>query len=91
MLNITYRTIIEPDEKGFHGYVPALRGCHTWGKTIQDTQKHLHEAIGLYLESLEAHGEPIPDDRRAFHKKCNAGAYRIFRSEQIFDQGESRR
>ncbi len=61
-MNITYRTIIEPDVKGFHGYVPALRGCHTWGKTIQDTQKHLQEVIELYVESLVAHGEAVPED-----------------------------
>ncbi len=62
-MNLTYRIIIEPDMKGFHGYVPALRGCHTCGKTIEATQKHLLEAIELYLASLAAHGEPIPEDR----------------------------
>ena len=51
-MDATYRVIIEKDSKGFHGYVPALRGCHTWGKTIEETKKHLNEAIGLYLESL---------------------------------------
>lgn len=38
----TYRTIIEPDEKGYHGFVPLLRGVHTVGKTIEERQfKHL--------------------------------------------------
>ncbi len=48
----TYRTIIEPDDKLFHGYVPALPGCHTFGKTITETKKYLKEAIELYVESL---------------------------------------
>ncbi|MBI4092121.1 MAG: type II toxin-antitoxin system HicB family antitoxin [Candidatus Levybacteria bacterium] len=48
----TYRTIIEPDEKGFHGFVPLLRGLHTVGKTIEETQKNLREAIRCHLEGL---------------------------------------
>lgn len=60
MENVTYRTIIEPDAKGFHGYVPALRGCHTWGKTIAETQKHLKEAIELFVETLAAQGRSVP-------------------------------
>ena len=48
----TYRTIIEPDGKFFHGYVPALNGCHTYGKTITETKKFLKEAIELYIACL---------------------------------------
>lgn len=59
----TYRIIIEPDERGYHGYVPALRGCHTWGKTVAATMEHLQEAIAVYLESLLDYGEAIPQDR----------------------------
>lgn len=60
----TYRIIIEPDEKHtFHGYVPALPGCHTWGKTIDETKKRLREAIQVYLLSLRDDNEPIPHER----------------------------
>ncbi len=62
MKSHTFRTIIEPDVKGFHGYVPVLKGCHTWGKTIAETKRHLREAIQLYCEALVAHRETIPDD-----------------------------
>jgi predicted RNase H-like HicB family nuclease len=48
----TYRVIIEKDGKSFHGYAPALLGCHTCGKTIEETRKNLREAIELYLECL---------------------------------------
>ena len=58
----TFRTIIEPDVKGFHGYVPALKGCHTWGKTIIETRQHLREAIQVYCESLVKHGQRISRD-----------------------------
>ncbi|MSR85742.1 type II toxin-antitoxin system HicB family antitoxin [Candidatus Uhrbacteria bacterium] len=52
-MNATYRIIIEPDKKGFHGYVPALKGCHTWGKTIMETKRHLQEAMSLYIKIFD--------------------------------------
>ncbi len=55
-MNVTYRAIIEPDEKGFHGYVPALKGCHTWGRSLAGTRKNLQEAIQLYLSVLVEDG-----------------------------------
>lgn len=58
----TYRIIIEPDGKYFHAYVPALSGCHTFGKTITEAKKHVREAIAVYIESLQARGEGVPRD-----------------------------
>ena len=60
----TYRIIIEPDENGtFHGYVPALPGCHTWGRTLEATRENIKNAIDVYLKSLLSDGETIPEDR----------------------------
>ncbi len=52
MKTYTFRTIIEKDEKGYHGFVPLLRGVHTIGKTIEQTKKNLDEAIRCHLEGL---------------------------------------
>ncbi|MCL5438545.1 MAG: type II toxin-antitoxin system HicB family antitoxin [Patescibacteria group bacterium] len=52
MKTYTFRTIIEPDEKGYHGFVPLLKGVHTVGKTIEETKKNLNEAIQCHLEGL---------------------------------------
>lgn len=61
-MNVTYCVIIEPDTKGFHGYVPALKGCHTWGKTVEETKKHLQEVIALFVESLREQRVAVPLD-----------------------------
>lgn len=61
-MTYTYRIIIEPDEGGFHAFVPALSGCHTWGKTIEDARAMVRDAIDVYLRSLVADGESIPTD-----------------------------
>ena len=63
MKTYTFRITIEPDEKNtFHGYVPALHGCHTRGESLEEIRKNLREAIEVYLEDLIAEGEPIPKD-----------------------------
>ena len=61
-MNLTYRVIIEPDEGGFHAFVPTLQGCHTWGKTIKEAREMVRDAINVYLRSLIADKEPIPED-----------------------------
>lgn len=64
MKTLTYRIIIESDENNtFHAYVPALRGCHTWGKTIEETRRNIRDAINSYLRVLIADKEPIPEDK----------------------------
>lgn len=59
---LTFRTIIKKDGKYYHGFVPSLPGCHTQGKTIEETRKNLREAITGYLRVLEKHSRPIPSE-----------------------------
>jgi len=60
----TFRVIIEPDENNtFHGYVPSLSGCHTFGETIEQTKKNLKDAIKVYIASLIADRKPVPKER----------------------------
>lgn len=56
-----YRVLIEQDEDGvFVIEVPALPGCVSQGKTREEALTNIQEAIAAYLESLKAHGEPVP-------------------------------
>jgi len=55
--------VLEPDEGGFLVYVPALPGCLSWGATREEALQNTREAAALYIESLIAHGEPIPVGR----------------------------
>lgn len=62
MKNLSFRSIIEKDGKLYHGFVPALPGCHTQGETIEETRKNLREAIAGYIKTRRAHRLPIPKD-----------------------------
>lgn len=56
-----FRVLIEQDEDGvFVAEAPSLPGCISQGATRAEALENIREAIALYLESLEAHGDPIP-------------------------------
>ena len=56
-----YRVLIEQDEDGvFVAEVPNLPGCISQGGTRDEAITNVREAIAVYLESLEEHGEPVP-------------------------------
>jgi len=55
------RVRVSPDEDGmFVAQVPSLPGCISQGSSRQEAIARIREAIALYLESLDAHGDAIP-------------------------------
>lgn len=65
MKTYTYRIVIEPDEKGYHGFAPLLKGVHTSGKTIEETKDNLQDAVQCHLEGLLKDGITPPDQSEA--------------------------
>ncbi len=60
-----YTVILIPEEEGGYSVeVPALPGCYTQGQTREEALAMAKDAIELYLESLVAHGEPLPVERK---------------------------
>lgn len=56
-----YRVLIEQDEDGvFVAEVPSLPGCVSQGSTRAEAVANIREAIERFVESLEAHGDPVP-------------------------------
>lgn len=56
-----FRVLLQQDEDGiFVAEVPSLPGCISQGDTRAAALANIREAIEGYLESLRAHGEPIP-------------------------------
>lgn len=45
--------IYEPaEEGGYVAYAPSLPGCNTQGDTLEEAEKNITEAVGLYLEEI---------------------------------------
>lgn len=61
-----YTVILEEGEDGYIiAHVPALKGCHTQGKTREEAIANAKEAIEAYIGSLKKHNDPIPEDINA--------------------------
>ena len=58
-----FNIVLRPEpEGGFTALVPALPGCVTYGRTLDEARNMAKDAIRGYIESLKKHKEPIPSD-----------------------------
>ena len=56
-----YTVVLLADQhKGYTAIVPALPGCVSEGDSVEEALDMVTEAISLFLESAEQHGEEIP-------------------------------
>jgi len=56
-----FAVIFEPAETNWAAYVPDLPGCITTGRTLEETELNVREAISGHLQTLHEFGEPIPE------------------------------
>ncbi|HEX8069090.1 MAG TPA: type II toxin-antitoxin system HicB family antitoxin [Pyrinomonadaceae bacterium] len=56
-----YAIVIEKAENNYAAYVPDLLGCVATGKTIEETEQQIREAIELHLRGMREDGLPIPE------------------------------
>ena len=55
-----YTILIEKDEDGYYvGSIPALPGCHSQAKSVDQLMGRMEEAIALWLE-VEQETDPSP-------------------------------
>ena len=55
-----YAVVIERGETSYGAYVPDLPGCIAVAQTRAEVEKLIAEAIALHIESLQEHGDPVP-------------------------------
>ena len=58
-----YSVVLQRDDEGnWLVSVPALPGCHTYGKTRDEALQNAREAIEGCIESLRSTGDVIPTE-----------------------------
>ncbi|MBW4677122.1 MAG: type II toxin-antitoxin system HicB family antitoxin [Desmonostoc geniculatum HA4340-LM1] len=58
-----YTTVIRPDDNGtFVAYVPAIPGCHAWGKTPDEARTELVYVFKMIQEEYEEQGRSLPEN-----------------------------
>src|SRR2546427_11013741 len=49
-----YTAIFERDESGsWLARIPSIRGCHTYGRTLEQARTRLREALGLWIDRTQ--------------------------------------
>ena len=56
-----YTVVIERTDNGYSAYAPDLPGCIAAGDSVSEVEELIREAIILHVESLRAHGDPVPE------------------------------
>ena len=56
-----YAVIFEQAENNWAAYVPDLPGCVTTGRTLEETERNIREAISGHIRTLIEFGEPVPE------------------------------
>jgi predicted RNase H-like HicB family nuclease len=59
-MSVRYAVVIEKAQNNYAAYVPDLDGCVATGKTVEDTDRLIREAIELHLRAMREIGEPVP-------------------------------
>jgi predicted RNase H-like HicB family nuclease len=58
-----YTMVLSPDDNGtFIAYVPAIPGCHAWGRTPEEAQAELVNVFEMIKEEYEEEGKLLPQD-----------------------------
>ena len=55
-----YLILIEPTATGFSAYSPDLPGCVSTGRSAEEVEANMREAISGHFEELREAGFPIP-------------------------------
>ena len=59
-MSLKYTVVFEQAQDNWAAYVPDLPGCITTGRTLEETEGNIREAIQGHLRTLREFGEPIP-------------------------------
>jgi predicted RNase H-like HicB family nuclease len=60
---VDYTIIVRPDDNNTYvAYVPAIKGCHAWGKSEQEARLELNNVFDMILEEYLAQNKVLPDD-----------------------------
>jgi predicted RNase H-like HicB family nuclease len=55
-----YAIVVEKAGENYSAYVPDLPGCIATGRTPEETEQLIREAVELHLNGLREDGLPIP-------------------------------
>ena len=55
-----YLVIVEETETGYSAFSPDLPGCVATGKTRDEVEQTMRDAIQFHIDGMREDGDPIP-------------------------------
>ena len=56
-----YLIIVEETDTGYSAYSPDLPGCGSTGKTKEEVERNIQQAIEFHIEGLKQDGHAVPE------------------------------
>jgi len=53
--------VIEKANSNYSAYCPDLPGCVATGKTLEETERNMHEAVEMHVQGMIEDKMPIPE------------------------------
>ncbi len=61
-MNLEYVVVYERSPNNYSAYLPDLPGCVSTGKTWEEIQRNIREAVTGHIEVMLEYGEPLPEE-----------------------------
>ncbi|MBX9678293.1 MAG: type II toxin-antitoxin system HicB family antitoxin [Gemmataceae bacterium] len=58
-----FAIVVERAKRIYSAYVPDLPGCVATGKTVEEGERRLREAVEIHIAGLKEDGLPIPPSK----------------------------
>ena len=62
-MKLTYAVVFERTPNNYSAYAPDVPGCVSTGKTWDEMQAMIREALVFHIESLLEDGDPLPEPK----------------------------
>ena len=56
-----YLIILEKTDTGYSSYSPDLPGCGSTGRTREEVEINMREAVQLHIDGLKEDGDEVPE------------------------------
>lgn len=90
-MKLKYVAVYEETPNNYSAYLPDLPGCISTGKTWEDIQRMIREAVTLHIEAMLEQGERLPEspmsmeEAMAYHCQPLTGSEK----ESLSEYGEA--
>ena len=56
-----FLVVIEKADGNYSAYAPDLPGCVATGKTVEEAERNMHQAIEMHIQGLLEDNLPVPE------------------------------